>query len=208
MPLTQLFSSGLETLLNKLITLDPSSNAKLNKLKGKSLLVKIKEIHWPLLFQFSDKVSVKLTQHDEAQAQNPNCRIELALATLPKLQDSSLLSQLIQQEELMLNGDIYVAQSFSHLIQELDIDWEEQLSLYTGDAIAHQTFQTSKMLVADGKHTLQQARDFLAQRLTEQDALGVKPLEMSIFSEDVNNLRSATERLSARLAILEKKLRG
>lgn len=207
MRLAQLFSSGIEALLNKLITLDPSSHNKLGKLKGKSLLVKIKEVDWPLLFQFSDTVSVKLLRNEETQALNTNCRIELGLATLPKLQNSSLLSQLIQQEELMLNGDIYVAQSFSNLLQELDIDWEEQLSLYTGDAFAHQAFQTSKMLVADSKDTLLQTRDFLAQRLTQQDALGVKPQDMATFSDDVNNLRSATERLSARLAILEKKFR-
>ena len=208
MPIAQLISSVVETLLNKLLSLDPDTHAKLSKLKGKSLLVKIKEFHWPLLFQFSDVVSVSCVEHEEPQTPNINCRIELGLATLPKLKDSSLLTQLIQQQELALHGDIYIAQSFSNVLQELDIDWEEQLSLYVGDALAHQAFQTSKTLVADGKDALQQVRDVLMQRLTQQNALGVKPQEMVVFSEQVNNLRSATERLSARLAILEKKLRG
>ena len=208
MRIAPIISSAIDTLLNKLLSLDPDTQAKLSKLKGKSLLVKIKEFHWPLLFQFSDTVSVSCVEHDQSQTPNVNCRIELGLATLPKLQDSSLLTQLIQQQELTLDGDIYIAQSFSHVLQELDIDWEDQLSLYVGDVLAHQAFQTSKTLVADGKDALQHARDSLMQRLTQQDALGVKPQEMVVFSEQVNNLRSATERLSARLAILEKKLRG
>ena len=204
MPIAQLLSSGIETVLNKLISLDPVSDIKLKKLQGKSLQVQVTELPWPLLFQFSDQIYVGILQADEVEHNTASCKIELDLATLPKLQDSSGLTQLIQQKKLLLNGDIYVAQSFSSLLQELDIDWEEQLSAYTGDAVAHQTFSNIKSAVLITKENIEQARGVWAQRLTKNGALGVNQQELNEFSEQVNSLRSASERLFARLAIIEK----
>ena len=204
MPIAQLLSSGIETVLNKLISLDPVSDIKLKKLQGKSLQVQVTELPWPLLFQFSDQIYVGILQADEVEHNTACCKIELDLATLPKLQDSSGLTQLIQQKKLLLNGDIYVAQSFSSLLQELDIDWEEQLSAYTGDAVAHQTFSNIKSAVLITKENIEQARGVWAQRLTKNGALGVNQQELNEFSEQVNSLRSASERLFARLAIIEK----
>ncbi|KXI29900.1 ubiquinone biosynthesis accessory factor UbiJ [Paraglaciecola hydrolytica] len=204
MPVVQLVSSGIEGVLNQLVKLDPSSQTKLKKLHGKSLVVHISELPWPLLFQFSEHISVAIIQGYEADQKLASCIIELNLDTLPLLQDSSKLTQLIQQEKLKLVGDIYVAQSFSSLMQELDIDWEEQLSVYTGDVLAHQTFLSVRSVISHSKDSLEQARIVWAERLTAQGAIGVKPQELNEFSGQVNSLRSAAERLAARLAILEK----
>jgi len=204
MPIAQLLSSAIETLLNQLLKLDPVSEIKLKKLQGKRLQVRVKELPWPLLFHFSENISVLIVLPDEPVENEVSCMIELDLETLPQLQDSSKLTQLIQQKKLLLNGDIYVAQSFSRLLQELDIDWEEQLSVYTGDAVAHQTFSSVKSAIALGKDNLDQARTVWAERLTKDGAIGVTQQELNEFSEQVNNLRSASERLQVRLSLLEK----
>ncbi|WP_340680997.1 SCP2 sterol-binding domain-containing protein [Paraglaciecola sp.] len=207
MPVAQLLSSCIEKSLNQLIKLDPTSQAKLKKLHGKSLQVKIKELHWPLLFQFSSHICVGIIQTNENLDSTPSCIIEFNLSTLSQLQDSSKLTLLIQQQKLILVGDIYVAQSFSNLLQELEIDWEEQLSNYTGDAVAHQTFSSIKSAISQSKENLEQAQLTLSERLTQDGGLGIKLQELNQFSEQVNSLRSASERLSARLAILEKNTR-
>jgi ubiquinone biosynthesis protein UbiJ len=207
MLVAQLISSGIETILNQLIKLDPVSHAKLKKLHGKSLHVKIKELPWPLLFQFSSHISVGIIQKNESIDYIASCIIELNLETLPLLQDSSKLTLLIQQQKLILVGDIYVAQNFSSLLQELDIDWEEQLSTYIGDALAHQVFSYIKSAISQSKQNLEQAQFAWSERLTKDDGIGIKLQELNQFSEEVNKLRSASERLSARLAILEKTTR-
>ena len=129
--------------------------------------------------------------------------IELNLETLPKLKDSSQLTQLIQQKQLNLVGDIYVAQSFSALLKDLDVDWEEQLSRYTGDVVAHQTFTSMRAMFDTAKSQIEKGAIELGDFLTQGDAVAVKPSEMKAFSEDVTQLRSATERLSAKLDLLE-----
>ncbi|MEO9947469.1 MAG: SCP2 sterol-binding domain-containing protein [Paraglaciecola sp.] len=206
MPIAQLLTSGVELGFNQLLKLDSDSQARLAKLNGKSLQVSVKELPFPLLFNFSEQVEVGAVIESNEHNQAPDCLIELDINTLPKLQDSSQLTQLIQQKKLSLIGDIYIAQTFGDLIKELDIDWEEQLSKYTGDVVAHQTFSSAKSLLSQAKQELEKAATSIGNRMTQADAVAVKPIEMALFSDQVSDLRSDTERLQARLQRLEKSL--
>ncbi|MEP1553223.1 MAG: SCP2 sterol-binding domain-containing protein [Paraglaciecola sp.] len=206
MPIAQVLTSGVELGFNQLLKLDSDSQARLAKLNGKSLQVSVKELPFPLLFNFSEQVEVGAVIESNEHNQAPDCLIELDINTLPKLQDSSQLTQLIQQKKLSLIGDIYIAQTFGDLIKELDIDWEEQLSKYTGDVVAHQTFSSAKSLLSQAKQELEKAATNIGNRMTQADAVAVKPIEMALFSDQVSDLRSDTERLQARLQRLEKSL--
>ena len=207
MPFAQLATSGIELAMNQLLKLDDDSQQRLKKLSGKSLQVTIKELPWPLLFSFSEQIDVRtvVTSNNalEPLPEPVDCLIELNLETLPKLRDSSKLTQLIQQKQLNLIGDIYVAQTFSALLKDLDIDWEEQFSQYTGDVVAHQTFTSMRALFDTAKTQIEQGAIELGERLTQSDSIAVKPSEMFEFSRSVSELRSVTERLSARIALLE-----
>jgi ubiquinone biosynthesis protein UbiJ len=211
MPFPQLVTSGIEVAINKLLQLDSDSQARLKKLEARSLQVSITELPWPLLFSFSDQVDVRVVmaesdseRTDKLKDQAPDCLIELNLETLPKLKDSSQLTQLIQQKKLNLVGDIYVAQTFSTLIKDLDIDWEEQLSKYTGDVVAHQTFSSLKNLFEKAKQNINQSAEKIGANLRQVDSISVTQNEVILFSDDVSELRSHTERLAARVAILER----
>ena len=207
MPFAQLVTSGIELAMNQLLKLDDDSQQRLKKLSGKSLQVTIKELPWPLLFSFSEQIDVRTVVTQDYNLEPPtepvDCLIELNLETLPKLKDSSKLTQLIQQKQLNLIGDIYVAQTFSALLKDLDVDWEEQLSQYTGDVAAHQTFSSMRTLFDTAKAQIEQGAVELGEHLTQSDSIAVKPSEMVEFSRGVNELRSVTERLSARIALLE-----
>ncbi len=201
----QLVTSGIELAMNQLLKLDDDSQQRLKKLSGKSLQVTIKELPWPLLFSFSEQIDVGtvITSDNDSEPEPVDCLIELNLETLPKLRDSSKLTQLIQKKQLNLIGDIYVAQTFSALLKDLDIDWEEHLSQYTGDVAAHQTFTSMRTLFDSAKAQIEQGSVELGERLTQSDSIAVKPIEVAEFSHSVSELRSVTERLSARISFLE-----
>jgi ubiquinone biosynthesis protein UbiJ len=205
MPFAQLVTSGIELAMNQLLKLDDDSQQRLKKLSGKSLQVTIKELPWPLLFSFSEQIDVRtvITPDNDSEPEPVDCLIELNLETLPKLKDSSQLTQLIQKKQLNLIGDIYVAQTFSALLKDLDVDWEEQLSRYTGDVVAHQTFSSMRTIFDTAKTQIEQGVIELGEYLTQSDSIAVKPSEMIEFSRDVSDLRSSTERLSAKIALLE-----
>jgi ubiquinone biosynthesis protein UbiJ len=207
MPFAQLVTSGIELAMNQLLKLDDDSQQRLKKLSGKSLQVTIKELPWPLLFSFSEQIDVRAVitpdNDSEPEPEPVDCLIELNLETLPKLKDSSQLTQLIQKKQLNLIGDIYVAQTFSALLKDLDVDWEEQLSRYTGDVVAHQTFSSMRTIFDTAKTQIEQGVIELGEHLTQSDSIAVKPSEMIEFSRGVSDLRSSTERLSAKIALLE-----
>jgi ubiquinone biosynthesis protein UbiJ len=207
MPFAQLVTSGIEMAMNQLLKLDDDSQQRLKKLSGKSLQVTIKELPWPLLFSFSEQIDVRAVitpdNDSEPEPEPVDCLIELNLETLPKLKDSSQLTQLIQKKQLNLIGDIYVAQTFSALLKDLDVDWEEQLSRYTGDVLAHQTFSSMRTIFDTAKTQIEQGVIELGEHLTQSDSIAVKPSEMIEFSRGVSDLRSSTERLSAKIALLE-----
>jgi ubiquinone biosynthesis protein UbiJ len=203
MPAVQLLNSAIEKLLNQLLKLDPDSQQRLKPLAGKQLVVSLKEFPWPLLFVFSTQVDVLSAEPADEQDVPADCRISLSLDSLQTLQDSSQLSQLIQQNKLQLEGDIHVAQHFSALLQDLDIDWEELLSDYVGDVVAHQSFYSARTLFDQAQAKITQFSAMFAEAAVEEKGLAAHPVAVDKFCSQVNELRSDTERLAARLAQLE-----
>ena len=139
MSIELLVIAGIEAVINQLINADKQTKQKLASLQGKSLQVNIAECPKPLYFIFSSQIDV-LT-HFDADA---DCVMDMKLSTLPRLQDNSQFTQLIKDEELDIQGDPMVASKFSMLLRELDIDWEEHLSRFTGDIGAHKLVQGAK----------------------------------------------------------------
>ncbi|WP_102794628.1 ubiquinone biosynthesis accessory factor UbiJ [Bowmanella denitrificans] len=198
MPAPQLLAGALELALNKVLSLDNASQQRLAPLCGKRMRVKLKELPWPLTFVFSSQID--LLMDDE---QPVDCAMELSLTHLQEMQDPANISALIQDKKLSLNGDMHTAQSFAALLKELDIDWEEQLSRYTGDVFAHQSVQLAKSLHQRAKGHLQQLGQIIKDGALHEKQLAAHPLAVEDFSRDVNKLRADTARFEARLSQLE-----
>lgn len=203
MSAAQLLNSAIEKLLNQLLKLDPDSSRRLKPLAGKQLRVTLNEIPWPLIFVFSEQIDLLSSQQTDENTAPVDCEISLSLESLQALQDSSQISQLIQQNKLQLEGDIHVAQHFSALLKDLHIDWEEIFSQYVGDVIAHQSFYTARTLFDQAQQKMSQFSTMFAEAVVEEKGLAAHPVAVEKFCTQVNELRSDTERLTARLARLE-----
>lgn len=203
MPAAQLLTAGLEKALNHLLSLDPAAASELGSLAGKQLRVKLQELPWPLIFAFSDRIHVLVQEDSEA---SPDCSLSLSLSTLQALQDPSQITRLIKDGKLDLEGDIHVAQGFSTVVKNLDIDWEEQLSKHTGDVVAHSLFSTGRRVFELVREKGEQVRKTLSEGALEEKRLAAHPIAVEHFNLSVNDLRSDTDRLEARLSNLEKRL--
>lgn len=201
MPAAQLVTSGIERVANQFLKLDPQSRKALEPLAGKQFKVSIDEFPWPLVFAFSESIDVMAIQ-DEVPCE-VDCSIELSLATLKLLQDSSQITALIQQQKLKLQGDINVAQQFSQLMKNINIDWEEQLSKYTGDVIAHTLFSVNSVLKEKFKRDVALLGATLKDAAIEEKRIAAHPYAVEDFCQQVNQLRGDVSRLEARLSLLE-----
>ena len=124
------------------------------------------------------------------------------------MQDPSQITHLIKQDKLSLEGDIHVAQGFSNLVKQLNIDWEEQLSRYTGDVVAHSVFSFGKNAMAKAKEKADALLNTLAEGALEEKKLAAHPIAVMDFCDQVQELRADTDRLEARLNAMCKKRQG
>lgn len=199
MPTKQLFSSALEIPLNALLALDEQSIKRLQPLQSKRLTVVLKELPWPITLAFSELIDILMDQED----QDADCIISMQLSTLNELQDSSQITRLIQQGKLDLQGDIQIAQHFSTLVKELDIDWEEHLSHYVGDVAAYQMSTWAKQAGNRLRQGIKRFEQRLFDAAVEEKRLTPHQLEVEQYLDNIHRLRSKTEKLDVRIAALE-----
>jgi ubiquinone biosynthesis protein UbiJ len=195
-----LVTAGIETLLNQLLKADANSTLRLQSLRGKVLQVNIAELPKPLYFIFSSQIDV-LAKFDA----EPDCCMDIKLTALPRLHDSSQFTALIKEGELDMRGDPMVASKFSMILKELEIDWEEHLSRYTGDIAAHKLFQTAQSGQAWLQNNVLIARQNMAEYLIEEIRLAPGALEIADFCDEVSELEQYCKQLEMRLARLSRK---
>ena len=209
MPTSALVAATAESIINKLLSLDETSQKRLKSLNGARLSAFISPL--PYGITFSERVDVLTEQgsfDDAVAALGPkDCCIKTSLQTLPELKETSQLTRLIQQKALFLEGELNVAQQVSALFQQLDIDVEELLAQKTNDVVAHQTVKTAKAVHEKALSALSSVASVLGNAVVEEKQLAAHKLAVMHFSDEVNALRDRTESADARLRRLEEKLK-
>lgn len=56
------------------------------------------------------------------------------------------LTELLRQDKIIIHGDVKTAQLLVDLLQQVDIDFEEELAKWTGDIVAHQVGKIAKKI--------------------------------------------------------------
>ena len=106
--------------------------------------------------------------------------------------------------DVTITGDVETGQAFKAILDDMDIDWEEQLARLTGDVIAHQAgnmARRTRRVLRHGKAALEQD---LGEYLREELRVLPARIEVENFSADVDRIRADTDRLAARIRRLQK----
>ncbi len=186
----------LEYTLNKILRLAP--NEYQQQLAGKNVEIYCTDFNKKLYILFSlDYVHLSLqapTQIDTTISGPLNGFIHLIL----NKQQADL-----RAHDMKIYGDLFCAESLQKLMANLDIDWEEELSKYTNDAIAHQICLRLNQL----RNYQQRSSDSLAGMITEylQEEARILPTKSEVdeFMQEVDQLRLAVDRLAARIEAYE-----
>lgn len=197
----QALLSIAEPMLNHVLQYDNDAPAKLNKLNNQSLSVELTDLSVNLTVKvFDNRVFVS------GQSEPADCIIKTTIDGLQKLSDAAQITALIRSGQLDLEGDLQVAQGFSTLLMDNNIDWQEWLSEYLGDAM---TFKLSQAIQKQKTYWARKKRDldYTAQSALI-DELRVTPdhIELNRFSADVDRLNAQTERLFSEIQKLKAQL--
>ena len=194
-------TEGLETSINHVLKQDPASLQKLARLQGKVICFEFTEIDLALyLFPHNQGLQVQYIYEGNADTTlrgSPLAFINMGLG------DST---QSLFSGEIRISGDIELGQRFKRILDQLDLDWEEWLSEYTGDLVAFKTGSVIRQLNAWGQEALKTLQLDSREYLQEEGELAPRPAELNDFTREISQLRDQVARLEARIQRLQKQL--
>ncbi|MDH5445087.1 MAG: SCP2 sterol-binding domain-containing protein [Gammaproteobacteria bacterium] len=193
------FTAVLETAANQYLKLSPDSLAKLAKLQGKVIAVELHGLN-QTLYLLPDHRGLMIQSHFEGE---PDATLAGTPISFAKLSLSHNPNRVLFRGDVTISGDIKLGQDFKRILDELDVDWEEVLSTYTGDVIAHKLGELVRNFNQWGQNTLQTLGQNGAEYLQQESFDVPFKEEVDSFITEVNDVRNYVERLAARLARLQ-----
>ena len=124
--------SLIEQILNQALKLDPSLHDKLNVVEHQRLLVEVRDWQQKIVITYANQQLHLYTALEHADA---DCMISATIDTLLALKNPAMMTQLIRQNKLDLEGDLNIAQNYSSAFSSVDIDWPEQLDQVVGKVL-------------------------------------------------------------------------
>lgn len=190
-------ATTLVSALNHYLQLDPENLARLAPLDGKVIAVELEGLN-QCFYLLAKADRLKVIERYEGE---PTVWIRGAPTALFRRWRGN-------GGDLVIEGDITVAQALQALLTQSNIDWEEVLAQRVGDTVAHQlgnfwhgfrgwNQRAIRVLSRDGVEYLQQ----------ELRALPPRPV-VERFLSDVDTLREDADRLTVRIERLRKQSAG
>ena len=199
----QLLLRALESTLNAALLLDPYTVQRLGGLAGKVVAVELRGVNLTLFLALqADRIEVRGEHAGAVHARLSGT--PLAFARLGINGDRSAL----HSGEVQISGDTDLGQQLQDILAAMDIDWEEHLSRFTGDVIAHQVGNAARAsqrwAQQSGAALLQDAGEYLKY---ERELLPDRA-QVETFMQQVDVVRDNVERLEARVQRLQLKSKG
>lgn len=193
--LSNIVIAFIERIINTTLALDKNLITQLNNVDQQRLLIEIRDWDQQLLVVFSaQRLHLYLTDED-----NADCIISADIDTLIALKDPSILTQLIRQDKLDLQGDLNVAQGYSNAFANIDIDWPEHFSKYVGDAGAQQLHLLMQALKKQNTKSFKELSTTITSLCQDELKVTIHPLELEQFKQQNRQLKSQTAQLEMRI---------
>lgn len=196
---------SLERGINALLQLDPMACKKLAPHHGKVIGIHLRGPEITLYFVPNQQGRLQLFDHIEGE---PDALLSGSPLDLLRSGDKEQGSRQLFAGRVGISGATALAHDFGATLGGLDIDWEEPLSKFTGDILAHQIGSVVRKTAHWAKSTSSRMEANLGEYLTEEARLLPHPLEVEAFITQVDELREHSDRLSARVRLLQKKLQS
>ncbi len=189
-----LLAPTIETVINQVVKLDPDARERLNSLDGKLIKFELTDLNQSVFFKIDDEyILVKDAFEQEANAELKGNSMSFFSLALSEQQDP------LFKGEVLFSGEIQTAQKFQKFFEQLDIDWEEHLSKYTGDVVAHELFKAGKSFHGWAMETLNTAKLNMSEYLRFEARATPASIELENFYEDVADLKSDVDRLEQKI---------
>lgn len=186
---------SVEHIINRLISDDKDALLRMARLSGKciELCIVNKSIRiyiWPS----SSGVKLDTTSEDRVDVTIKGSTSDMLSYVLAAKESTSS-----QKRNLEVIGDIGLAQEFQNIMKSIDIDWEEYLSAYTGDVLAHTLGNIFKAGAEYTAYASNKMREDISEYLMYEKRVLLSDIEVNEFISKIDVLRDDVERLKIRI---------
>lgn len=197
-------AAALETTINGVLQLDPETVARLDTLQGKVIAIELHGLELTL-YLLPQRNKLAIFGHFEAEPDTVLRGTPIALARMGLARHAG---DVLFEGDVEISGNVELGQQFREILDSLDIDWEEHLSRFTGDVVAHKLGELARSTRRWGRQTLDTLGRDATEYLQEERRELPNRAELEDYLSQVDTLRCDTDRLEARILRLEKHREG
>jgi ubiquinone biosynthesis protein UbiJ len=203
MSITDLACAGLEEAINRALALDPEAAHRLGRLHGRVIGIEFAGPELRLYLVPTPSRLQVLARHEG----EPDCLLRGSPLALARMDSSSKEgAEQLFSGKVEIEGDTELAHRFGAILSDLELDWEEQLSRFTGDVIAHEIGNSVRAVTGWGQKVLDTLGKDLREYVQEEVRLLPDRAELQDYLAKVDTLRDDAERLTARIERLHQEL--
>ena len=177
---------------------DASSAQMLDNLEGKILLIKLADIRKDFLLTNNNARIILNEVKNDNEEIIPDTIIQTTSASLIRLAMGAEYQSMLSAGNLHIEGDVELANQLYSIFKNIDIDWEEIVSKYIGDAAAYQIGIFAKRLKDYKDRSFENFRLDLSEYLQEESRIVPTNLELEKFLNNVDELEADIDRLEMR----------
>ena len=186
-------------ILNRYIESDYERAIGLDQIKGKLIRIHVREFGKTL----SLRVKQRYLEEESDDDIEADVEVSVSLKILPEYFMGADQDKLIKNGGIEIKGDAHIASVFQNTLREIEIDWEELLSKYTGDTVAYQIGRGVKAVHSFGRKMRDNMRQDVRDYLQDNIQAAATQDEVDQFIQDVDGVRAKADRLEARLNRLQ-----
>ncbi|KAG1682870.1 putative protein kinase UbiB [Nymphon striatum] len=196
--------ASIETAINTWLKLDEEALPRFSKLDGKIICLHVTGLDIRLYFIPTNKGIEVLGNYPEDGV--VDATIHGSPLSLIRLSTSQNAGETLLKSDVEIEGDTQVAEIFSAILREVDIDWEELLSKLVGDIFAHQTGQAVRSASDWFKESTKAMQLNTGEYLSEETRMTPADSEISHYLDQVDEVHMGVDRLEARIKLLQDEL--
>ena len=199
--LTQALLAGVELGLNRVLRMDSTALPRLARLQGKVIEV---DCQSPALKLFILPGAEGLQLASQWSA--ADCVLRAPAASLLRLALTKDKTATLHRPEVALGGDSAALLELAAILQDLELDWEYEISRWLGPVGSQLLAGHLRSRVSWAGDSLDSLRQTLADYLAEESRSLVCEREAQARFDELDDLKLALDRLDARIDRLARNL--
>ena len=199
----QLICLPAEHLINHVLKQDPAACQQLSRWQGYRCLLDIHSLACLSMTLVDGRIQLSLLGKDPGHWPEADVVLSGQVGDFLSLAMASDKANELINSQVDIDGNTDFAMAMTRLVQNLDIDWEALLSPVMGSLAAHQVGlnvrRARRWSEQTGNSYSRAVKSYLED---EAEYLAPEPL-VEYFNEQMDELRLRSDRLEARVALLE-----